>query len=216
MHSAWWPPWAAKPFDIHALVAKAKDLVQLVLLPRAVCYHEVGDFQGTPLELSYWISHNLPLEPRLRQRLLESQHTAERLRRIIALLQGLDRLVCVSCGAVLAATENVLKMTQEGVGGIFVNPHGHVHEMVTFKRVRPEAVSYHGHPVSEHSWFPGYAWTICECMRCARHLGWRFTATDPHLRPATFWGLTRSALTCTDVAQSVVLDLVQEEPGEED
>lgn len=78
--------------------------------------------------------------------------------------QGLDRLVCVSCGAVLAATENVLKMTQEGVGGIFVNPHGHVHEMVTFKRVRPEAVSYHGHPVSEHSWFPGYAWTICECM----------------------------------------------------
>lgn len=39
-----------------------------------------------------------------------------------------------------------------------------------------------------------YAWTICECDSCGRHIGWKFTATKASLVPKAFWGLTRSAL----------------------
>ena len=28
------------------------------------------------------------------------------------------------------------------------------------------------------SWFPGYAWTITECLGCWSHIGWKFTATQ--------------------------------------
>ena len=32
---------------------------------------------------------------------------------------------------------------------------------------------------TEHSWFPGYAWTIALCTRCGAHLGWRCGAPPP-------------------------------------
>jgi len=53
-----------------------------------------------------------------------------------------------------------------------------------------------------HSWFPGYSWSIVRCAQCGRHVGWRFTRTDPSLidaalfakhgikdPPTLFWGL---------------------------
>ena len=39
----------------------------------------------------------------------------------------------------------------------------------------------------------GYAWQCAYCT-CQQHIGWRFTATRPCLRPASFWGLRRPAL----------------------
>ena len=33
----------------------------------------------------------------------------------------------------------------------------------------------HGDPSAEHSWFPGYRWTIATCGTCGVHMGWRFT-----------------------------------------
>ena len=41
------------------------------------------------------------------------------------------------------------------------------------------------------SWFPGYAWTITECLGCWSHIGWKFTATNPKLRPEKFYGFSR-------------------------
>lgn len=31
-------------------------------------------------------------------------------------------------------------------------------------------------PTPEHSWFPGYAWTMASCTNCHAHLGWGFMA----------------------------------------
>jgi cereblon len=120
---------------------------------------------GTPLELSYWVSASLPLGPLRRQALLEADTAAERLRQLRSLLRGLRTLCCTGCGAGLAAAADVYAVTPEGSGGNFVNAHGYVHDMVTFKRLAHGAVSYEGGPVEEHSWFPGYAWTICYCRR---------------------------------------------------
>ena len=39
----------------------------------------------------------------------------------------------------------------------------------------------------------GYAWQCAYCS-CQQHIGWRFTAVRPCLRPASFWGLRRPAL----------------------
>ncbi len=39
----------------------------------------------------------------------------------------------------------------------------------------------------------GYAWQCAYC-NCQQHIGWRFTAVRPCLRPASFWGLRRPAL----------------------
>ncbi len=38
--------------------------------------------------------------------------------------QELDRLVCASCGAQVATTADAISMTQEGLGGVFVNSYG--------------------------------------------------------------------------------------------
>jgi hypothetical protein len=34
---------------------------------------------------------------------------------------------------------------------------------VTIRRLAAGAVLYEGRPETEHSWFPGWAWTICYC-----------------------------------------------------
>ena len=41
------------------------------------------------------------------------------------------------------------------------------------------------------SWFPGYAWTITECLGCWSHIGWKFTATESKLSPQKFYGFSR-------------------------
>lgn len=74
----------------------------------------------------------------------------------------------------------------------------YVHEMVTFRRVR--GLHLYGHPETQHSWFPGYAWTIAHCSNCGQHLGWRFTATRPVLAPKMFWGLRRPVLMCSSAS----------------
>ncbi|RXM31062.1 Protein cereblon [Acipenser ruthenus] len=74
----------------------------------------------------------------------------------------------------------------------YVNPHGYVHETLTVYKAN--SLNLIGRPSTQHSWFPGYAWTIAQCRTCGSHLGWKFTATNKDLTPHKFWGLTRSAL----------------------
>jgi cereblon len=68
----------------------------------------------------------------------------------------------------VASARDVLSMSNEGTGGAFVNSHGYVHDMITLHRATN--TSCEGEPETEHSWFPGYAWTIAYCAGCANHL----------------------------------------------
>ena len=42
--------------------------------------------------------------------------------------------------------------------------------MVALSRVHHGTVALQGEPTEEHSWFPGFAWTIVCCGRCGCHL----------------------------------------------
>ena len=61
-------------------------------------------------------------------------------------------------------------MTHEGTGGLFVNSSGYVHDVVAIRHIEAEKVMLLGRPSQEHSWFPGYAWTIANCGACGSHL----------------------------------------------
>ena len=68
----------------------------------------------------------------------------------------------------VASAKDVLSMSNEGTGGAFVNSHGYVHDMVTLHRATNATCE--GEPETEHSWFPGYAWTFAYCAGCTSHL----------------------------------------------
>jgi len=70
----------------------------------------------------------------------------------------------------LAHNKDVLEVSNEGTGGLFVNPSGYVHDIVAIRHIAPEKLMLLGRPSQEHSWFPGYAWTIANCGACGQHL----------------------------------------------
>jgi len=35
-----------------------------------------------------------------------------------------------------------------------------------------------GSPTGEHTWFPGYYWSIALCDQCKEHLGWKFAGGE--------------------------------------
>jgi len=55
----------------------------------------------------------------------------------------------------------------------FRNPDGIRFEIITFSRTLGCKES--GMPTLEHTWFPGYAWSYCQCDDCGQHLGWYYT-----------------------------------------
>ncbi|XP_062356381.1 protein cereblon isoform X4 [Cinclus cinclus] len=102
-------------------------------------------------------------------------------------------LCCKQCQDTEITTKNeIFSLSLCGPMAAYVNPHGYIHETLTVYKASNLTLS--GRPSTEHSWFPGYAWTIAQCRICGSHMGWKFTATRKELSPPKFWGLTRSAL----------------------
>ncbi len=54
----------------------------------------------------------------------------------------------------------------------FRNPDGIRFEIITFSRTLGCKES--GTPTLAHTWFPGYAWSYCQCGECGQHLGWYY------------------------------------------
>jgi hypothetical protein len=57
----------------------------------------------------------------------------------------------------------------------FSNPERIRFAIITFSRTL--GCRQTGVPTSEHTWFPGYAWSYCLCGNCGQHLGWYYTRT---------------------------------------
>ncbi|KAJ9581657.1 hypothetical protein L9F63_023174, partial [Diploptera punctata] len=110
-------------------------------------------------------------------------------------------LCCRVCETQIADPKETFSMSVEGPQGTYVNPGGFVHETLTVHRAKG-LKCVNDQPSTEHSWFPGYAWTIAECRYCKRHMGWKFTATNRTLKPQKFWGICR---------RSIVTKLLQED-----
>jgi len=82
-------------------------------------------------------------------------------------------------------------MSGAGAAQAFLNPHGFIHEVVTVRRV--ENVTLTGAPTTDFTWYPGYAWQIAWCVKCAAHVGWSFAAVG-EAEPRGFWALRRDAI----------------------
>ena len=69
----------------------------------------------------------------------------------------------------------------------FSNPEGIRFEILTFSQTL--GCREAGIPTLQHTWFPGHAWSYCQCDRCGKHLGWYY------LGQHTFAGLIKRHIT---------------------
>jgi len=182
------PPWVWDMYSPSSLVEKVtQELSKL----SSLSIH-LSSLPSSPTELSWWVAANLPLEDKLRAQLLSVNSPVQRLRMELSFLSQCRVLVCRRCSKQLGDQQNIFSMSKEGPQGAFVNPNGHVHETLTLYRAKNLRLV--GQPSTEYSWFPGYAWTITECLGCSNHIGWKFTSTNPKLRPEKFYGFSRRSI----------------------
>uniref|UniRef100_A0A2C9KJ22 Protein cereblon n=1 Tax=Biomphalaria glabrata TaxID=6526 RepID=A0A2C9KJ22_BIOGL len=186
-HNTWWPPWVFKLYDIDWLTEQIKAELH------SWC---PSSLPPDPIDLSFWVAHNLPVNNDVRLRLLKFDSVVQRLRFGLSVIRKSGKLLCCeSCQEEIASKESVFSMSREGPLGAYVNPGGYVHEMFTVSKVQ-NLYNVGGSSI-EHSWFPGYAWTIVQCRGCHSHMGWMFTAAKRNLSPKKFWGLCRSSIKTT-------------------
>ncbi|XP_067136121.1 protein cereblon [Centruroides vittatus] len=180
----WWPPWVYKQYDCEILMNKIRNELQ--------GWNHTEGIPQNPTEFSFWVAGNLPLDDTLRLNLLAFNSAIQRLRYELSILEKYTILCCRECNAHIADRKDVFSMSLEGPQGTYVNPSGYVHETITVYKAH--GLSLIGRPSTQHSWFPGYAWTIIQCRDCHTHMGWKFTAEKNKSQPEKFWGLCRSSL----------------------
>ena len=176
-------------------------------LTSAICASGLGlepppVVRSDPMALSFWVAANLPVDKSSRLLLQKAPTFHLRCKMLMRMLRDLGELRCNCCGQIVASQSDVFSLSQTGSScGSFVNPNGYVHQMLTVKLLCPDNYITVGDPETAHSWFPGYAWTICNCSQCLSHLGWMFTATPHPLEPAMFFGIRHSALKVSRIRQ---------------
>ncbi|XP_038699234.1 uncharacterized protein LOC119996613 isoform X2 [Tripterygium wilfordii] len=179
---AFWPYWVYRMYDSYCLAQKTADMwKQIVGTPSMDALVKKPDL------LSFYIASKIPVSESTRQELLEIDGISYRLQREIELLKNFDLIRCRTCQTVIAKRSDMLVMSTDGPLGAYVNPNGYVHEIMTLYRAN--GLALWGHPQTEYSWFPGYAWTITNCATCETQMGWLFTATKKNLKPKSFWGI---------------------------
>ena len=182
------PAWVYEQYDGCCLVEKAHHLLGRL---RLFSQSQVN-VPREPQELSFWLAANLPLDDKHKLKLLAFNCSIRRLRYEISLMEQCPVLCCRNCNEEIGKQEDIFSMSSEGPQGAYVNPGGYVHETLTLYKAKN--LSLIGAPSTEYSWFPGYAWTICQCRYCDSHMGWKFKATKPNMVPKKFWGLSRRSL----------------------
>ncbi|KAK7091564.1 hypothetical protein V1264_009229 [Littorina saxatilis] len=100
-------------------------------------------------------------------------------------------LLCRQCGLEITRADNLVNVpsriahrqrndTLSGTRGIliqlFKNPDGKYFEVISSSEAEVQKVNK---PYLEHSWFPGFSWTVAVCPRCGQHVGWVFEPTSP-------------------------------------
>ncbi|CAD7691244.1 unnamed protein product [Nyctereutes procyonoides] len=136
---------------------------------------------SNPIDFSYRVAACLPIDDLLRIQLLKIGSAIQRLRCELDIMIKCTSLCCKQCQEIEITTKNeIFSLSLCGPIAAYVNPHGYVHETLTVCKACN--LNLIGQPSTEHSWFPGYAWTIAQCKICA------------NASPQKFRGLTRSAL----------------------
>ena len=133
-------PSLYRMFDAHDLAARLHASPYL----RLMC----GDADSLPRDptgLSFWVASHVPATDASRAKLLAARSTVLRLREELRMIRRSRvedmAIVCAACRAPLSALPELVVMSEEGASGVYVNPHGVVHDMLTVSRVVPNAVA---------------------------------------------------------------------------
>ena len=81
------------------------------------------------------------------------------------------QIFCVICDQIITATDQQIVKGGNHIH-TFRNPTGVSFTIGCYKNT-PGCRDV-GEASTEWSWFDGYSWTICVCMKCSTHLGWSF------------------------------------------
>jgi len=176
------PSWVYNMYDPQNLVERLHAAL------RRTGHHQTTRFPRDPEELSWWVARTIPFNDNQKRFILRLDSCVQRLRAELDFLAKCSNISCIRCDCHLANQSDIFSMTEDGPKAAYVNPGGVLHETLTVYKARN--LSLLGTPSTEYSWFPGYAWTITECSNCHGHLGWRFTAVNPDLRPEMFYGFS--------------------------
>ncbi len=91
-------------------------------------------------------------------------------------------LVCATCDH--GITSAASRTERSGAHAhAFANPEGQRFEIGCFAAA--PGVVLVGYEILAYTWFPGFAWTVALCARCALQLGWRYRSEAG----AVFFGL---------------------------
>ena len=113
---------------------------------------------------------------------------AERDRRSAPVTGQRRGLVCVACEH--AVTDDAHRIDMAGAHEhTFVNPAGFAFRIGCFADAPGCAQGSPPREETAFSWFPGWAWQVALCARCAAHLGWSYRNAG-----GRFWGLILAAL----------------------
>ena len=78
---------------------------------------------------------------------------------------------CKSCNYEITTPDRAVQPHEH----TFRNPAGYSFHVLCYSDA-PGAAEV-GSPTTEHTWFPGYAWTMALCGSCQTHLGWWFSGS---------------------------------------
>ncbi|KAI6649748.1 Protein cereblon isoform X2 [Oopsacas minuta] len=176
--------WTLRLFEEDELMQQAKSLF-IEKLGQLPC-EMTNDFT----DFTYKFAGSLPFANKVLLDILKIDSPHQRLRYILKCLSHTTELHCIRCDSVITHSKHIFSMSQDGPLANYINLHGFVHDTLTVSEVLNTL--YIGSPTSEHSWFPGYRWTMMNCAHCGTHLGWKFQASK--LIPKMFYGLTRRAM----------------------
>lgn len=186
-NKAFYPVSVWKTYDSRVLMRKLQSVAYATPEPHNLAPRD-------PTSYSFWIARNLPIPDKIRQSLLETLSTPERLRMELQWMVKGRALCCRVCQCIIANAESIFSMSTDGIMTPYVNSYGHIHETITLKKAANLFAAPGSMPSLENTWFPGYAWTIMYCRRCALHIGWRYDAIEPSMSPRVFWGVTRPSV----------------------
>ena len=82
-----------------------------------------------------------------------------------------SRLYCARCRQPVTDTTERLDINGNAEHAC-TNPLGITFHIRCFRRAPGCAAD--GIAITEHTWFPGYAWRVAYCSHCGAHLGWLF------------------------------------------
>jgi len=78
---------------------------------------------------------------------------------------------CRRCDSVITQKNDIFSMSVEGPLGAYVNPGGHVHEMLTVAQTR--GLRLIGRPTVENSWFDGSEQSLI--IHCLLAVNWQLS-----------------------------------------